>query len=125
MNIFSVIRNAVYFKNEKKQKENSKSQLFIFVIIIIIFGIITGRDFLGIIPILATLLYTFGTWVTNIKYLRLIYLIAASMWIVYNYVLGVYIPLIGNFIELISGIVALVRFDLVKKERKVETKNEI
>lgn len=117
MNTFSIIRNFVYYNNEEKQKENTKWQLFVFLIIIMIFGIVTVDSLLGILPIVATLLYTFGTWVKNNKCLRIFYLTAALLWIFYNVSIRAFVPAISDLVEIVFAIVAIVRFDVLKQNK--------
>ena len=44
------------------------------------------------------------------KIVRIFFVIAAFLWIVYNLHVGAVMPLIGNVFEIISGILALIRF---------------
>ena len=37
------------------------------------------------------------------------FIIAAVLWIIYNFYIGTYTPMIGNVFEIISGLVAMYR----------------
>ena len=69
------------------------------------------KTFLGIIPILATILYTVSTWQNNTKFLRYIFVVCSILFIFYNYVVGAYVALVGNLFEIISGVTSIIRFE--------------
>ena len=89
--------------------------IIIFVIIVIVLGILTYDGYLSLIPIIITLFYTISSWMKDAKWIRIVFLIAAFIWIYYNYVVGAYICIIGNVFEIISGTLALIRFSNVKE----------
>jgi|SRR5574344_963193 hypothetical protein len=118
MNCISLLKGIVFLKSEKSQKQSSKIQLTIFSGLIIAIGIITFQTWYSIIPIIITLAYTYSTWQKNATIIRITFLVAAIGWIIFNTIVGAYSPLIGNFIEVVSGITAIVKFDILKKGEK-------
>lgn len=122
MNMVSVIRMVVFYKNEEKKKENSVMTLIIFILCILIiwvFDIIyNGFTYYGIIPIMITIAYTYAIWQPDLKIMRITFLIAAFLWIGFNITVGAYVSVIGNIIEIVSGIVAIVKYDLDKNRLK-------
>lgn len=117
MNCISMLKGITFLKNEKMKKQSSKRQLAIFSILIIAIGIITFQSWYSIIPIVITLAYTYSTWQKNATIIRITFLVAAIGWIVFNTIVGAYSPLIGNLIEVASGIIAIIKFDILKKEK--------
>lgn len=115
MNIVSTIRYYMYNKNEEKNKQNSYSLLFVFIGIILIISILTYTNILSLIPSIITIGYTYATWQKNTKVIRFIFLFAAVIWIFYNAYVGAYVSIIGNVMELLSGFIAIYRFDAIKK----------
>lgn len=120
MNIVSVIRAYTYYKREEKKQENNVATLSIFIAIIAVIGLITCRDLLSCIPIAMSLVYNYITWQKNTRVIRIGFLLAAVVLLYYNFVVGAYISVIGNIFEIVSGIVSIYRFDVLKK---VETNN--
>ena len=82
----------------------------IICVIIIVIGIITVDTPLMLIPILATLFYTYSSWQNNMQKLRIIYIVAAIFWLYYNLTVGAYVSLIGNTLEIISGTSSLIKY---------------
>ncbi len=125
MNIISVIRYSVFYKMEDQEKEKLPFWvLAIFVISIILVGIFTYKSPLDVIPIGISLLYTYVIWQKNNKIIRYGVTVAAIIWIYYNVSVQAYISVIGNLFEMLSGMIAIYRFDL-KRVRKSLNKNEI
>ncbi len=116
MNLSSTIRCYVFYRKRKKQEEISKFWLIIFIFLILLLGILTYKDYLSLIPITITLFYTISSWMEDSKWIRIVFLLAAFVWIFYNYIVGAYISIFGNIFEIISGITALIRFS--KKREK-------
>ena len=110
MNMLSSFRSFVFYYKRKNDKDISKMWLIIFIILTLVLGIIFYQNYLSLIPIIATLLYTVSTWMKDSKWIRLAFIIAALAWIYYNYIVGAYISIVGNVFEIISGITALIKF---------------
>ena len=108
-NIISTIKTLVFFKFEKNNKKISLPILLIFEILIIILGIITFKDIFSIIPIFIACIYTYGTWQKNLKLTYSIGIIAATLWIFYNFIVGAYVSVVGSFIELFSSIIGAIK----------------
>lgn len=110
MNILSVFRCFILFLYAKKKKNPPKVILVLFIFLIISIGIFTYESYLSIIPIGITLLYTISTFQDDMKSIRVLFIIAAIFWIIYNLSVGAYTALIGNAFELTSGIVSIIRY---------------
>ena len=71
---------------------------------------------MDLIPIGITLLYTYITWQKDNKIIRYGTIIAAFLWIYYNFSIQAYSLIIGSIFEITSGIVAIYRFDIKKRK---------
>ena len=114
MSFISLIRCIIYYLYNRNNKIIPKNILILFIIIIISTLLFTYNGLFSIIPILATILYTYGTWTDNLKLFRYIAIIAAILWIVFNFYVGAYVAFIGSIFELLSGLLAIYRFDIRK-----------
>lgn len=110
MSLVSFGRCFLLYIKRKKEKEISKSHLIVSIIILIILGAITYESLLSLIPIVITIFYTISSYMKNSQWLRIIFLIAAFIWIYYNYIVGAYVCIIGNVLEIISGTISIIRF---------------
>lgn len=122
MNIISAIRMIIFYKNESKNEKNSIWTFIIFVILILLVGfldiIYNGFNIYFLLPIIITIGYTYATWQPSLKVTRYIFLLAAFLWIGFNIKVGAYASIIGNILEIISGIYAIIKYDLEKKSKK-------
>lgn len=110
MNTISSFKSFMFYKYECKGKEIPKLLLCVFLILVIVFGVITWNGTISLIPILITCFYTISSWCKDSKYIRIVFLIAAFFWIYFNVTVGAYIAVIGNTLEVLSGIISLIRF---------------
>ena len=113
INLISIVRACIY--NKQKEK-NTVVSLITFIIIILFIGLVTCTDWLSCIPIVAGLIYTYITWQKNTRIIRIGFLIAAIILLYYNCTVGAYVSAISNIFEIISSIVSIYRFDIVKKK---------
>ena len=108
-NIVSIIKSVIFYKYEKENRKIPTGLLILFVIIIITLGIFTYNGLSSIIPIIIAILYTYGTWQNKLINTYKIGVLAAILWIYYNFVVGAYASVIGSVIELIASITGLIR----------------
>lgn len=110
MNITSALRCGTFYMYESKKEEIPRYLLIIFILIILICGFLTYNGFLSLIPIIITIFYTYSAWKKNTNWIRYVFIFAALVWIYYNLSTGAYISVVGNILEIISGVISLVRF---------------
>ncbi|MDO5556739.1 MAG: YgjV family protein [Clostridia bacterium] len=111
LNVYAVVRVLIFYDNEKKNKENTKSLLIVLSLITILLTVIFYENVFSLIPMVISLIYNYAAWQKNNKILRVLFIVAAFMWIIFNTYIGAYVALIGNLFEVISGIVAICRYD--------------
>lgn len=110
LNIVSSCRSLFFAINAKKNKENPLWLLILILSLIFIVAMIFCNSFISLIPVLATILYSISSWQNNTRYLRIVFIICAILYAFYNFIAGAYISLIGNWFEVISGTLAIYRF---------------
>lgn len=118
MSCVSLIRCLIFFYYEKKKGITTPIVWFIILSIIpIIISYFTFTGWISLIPIIATILYTYAIWQKNLTRFRVIVSSSSIGWIFYNFVGGAYISLLGGIFEFISGLIAIVRFDILGKKQ--------
>ena len=106
--IISCLRNLVF------TKVKSKVLMILFIILYIIIGYFTFTNLFSLLPVLATILYSFFVYIKNPKYLRISSLFTSFIWLTYNIYLFSYSGIITQVILIISNISAMIKLD--KKE---------
>ncbi|MBE5821104.1 MAG: YgjV family protein [Clostridiales bacterium] len=120
MSLVSLIRCIIFFYYEKKKNTTTPKVLFsILILCIVLIGIFTYTNISSLIPIIATILYTYAIWQKDLRIFRILTCLIACLWIIFNFNVGAYVILIGSIFELISGLIAIYRFDIKKKDIEV------
>ena len=109
-NLLSMFRCLVFYFDEKKHGKISKFSFIIFALIIIIIGIVTYEGPISLIPIVGGLLYMYSIWQSNLNITRYIFIIAAIILTYYNFKVRAFVLVLGNILDIISGIISIIRF---------------
>lgn len=114
----NVLRCIVFYWYKKKDKKPSVLFLIIFILVAIGSGIISWQDNFSIIPIIVTIIFTYGLWQDNVKVTRICTSLTAGGWSIYGLAFKGFSRAIGSIAECISAIISIVRYDILKKEGK-------
>ena len=85
--------------------------------VIVALGMLTYQNLFSLLPILGVIFETLGLWLKNERHIRFVSLLGAPFWLAYNMLCQAYGSAIGNVITLVSILVAIVRYDILKKEK--------
>jgi len=108
--VISIIRCICFSISDRKNKKTSIFLLLFLIVITLLIIPLVCKSLFDFIPILITIIYIISTWQNNMKIVRYSFIGAAFLWIIYNLHVGAIMPLIGNIFEIISGVVAIIRF---------------
>ena len=115
----AVVRYLIFFYYENKR--TAKIPVFwllFFVFISIAVSFFTFDGPVSLIPSIAAVLHIYAMWQKNLKVFRTISVVFSLSWILYDLFGCAYVSLIADVFELISALVAIVRFDILKKKKK-------
>lgn len=118
VSVVSILRLLTIFIIEKKGNRPGWVVLALFEILLVVVAVFTFNGALSLIPIIITALYTYSTWQSNTKILRIVFFIGGWLWIYFNYNVGSFVLIIGNSLEIISSAVSYIRFDIKNKKLK-------
>ncbi len=91
VSVINAIRCIVFYYYKRKDKKPSLMVLLIFEVIAVGSGIISWQDIWSIIPIIVTVIYTYGLWQDDIKIIRVTTAIAGLGWAIYNVIVMAYV----------------------------------
>ncbi|MBR3199252.1 MAG: YgjV family protein [Bacilli bacterium] len=114
MNIVSSIRNAIF-----KKYDNKKAPLWvlIFLILLITFLSLFGyKGSVSLLPTVAILTYSFAAWTADIRLMRLMQVLAGTLFFIYDVISLAIVGAIGNFILVVSVLISIYRFDIKGKK---------
>lgn len=107
ISITNTIRCIVFYLFKKKDMKPSLIVLIIFEIMAVLSGSISWQNMWSIIPIIVTVIYTYGLWQDNIKIIRITTGIVGLGWTVYDIVVKAYVDALQKTSQLISAIISL------------------
>ena len=87
--------------------------LLIFEIIVIVSGIISWQNIWSILPIFATIIYTYAIWQDDVLTIKYISAITGLTWAIYDIIVRAYVGVIQGIIQFISSIIAIIRYKKV------------
>ena len=116
INIACIIRNILFKKYNGKQ---IPIHYLIFIIcIMLVLSLFSYVGPISLLPCIACILYSCSLWQNNLKITRIVEVFSCSLYIIYNIKVLAYVGLVSTMIELISALIAIYRFDIIKKEYK-------
>lgn len=87
-NIVSIIRNIWFYEDLKRNKKSSVMSFVVLSLLLVLCGIVFYDNIFSIIPIIATLAFTYSVWQDSNKVYRYLAVPTSIMWIVYNVICG-------------------------------------
>lgn len=109
--IISTIRCIVFYYFEKNNLKPSILVLTIFEFAAVITGLLSWQNIWSIIPIIVTVIFTYGLWQNNIKVTKITAAITGFGWFFYNFIVKAYIGMLLDGGLGISSIIALIKKD--------------
>lgn len=115
-NLVGVIRSLVFMQRGKSKFADSIACPIVFAVIAAISGIITYEKPISLLPMAAMMISSFVMWSPKTQKLRALTMPTSAMWLVYNIIEKSYAGTATEIFNLLSIIIALIRF------RKKKTK---
>ena len=112
--ILEELKNIIFIKIEKKNKKIPLYILITFILLLVSLSIYFYDGVLSLLPLFINILLFTSTYFKNPKYIRYTMLICGLLWGIYNIYVGAYIICIGNFLEILSATISIIRH----KEKK-------
>ena len=109
VSVINAIRCIVFYYYKKKKMKPSLIILLTFELIAIISGIFTWQNIWSLIPIIVTVIYTYGLWQDNVTVIRITTGIAGFGWAIYNIIVMAYVGAVQEISQLVSSVIAIVR----------------
>ncbi len=107
---------------QRKDKPFIKKHLKLVIIgvnlSIVVAGILLYENIFSLLPMFGVLLHTGAFWLTKEKNIRAVSFLGSPFWFVYNLVSRAYGSAIGDVLTMVSIGVAIVRYDILKREKK-------
>lgn len=119
MNALNVVRNIVFCFRGKKKWADSIAVPAVFILLSLIMTVVTFKnDWWNIVPFIASIFAVISTWQTDAKMLRYLTIPICILWFSFNFSHGSWAGSANEVFAFTSIIVAIIRYDILKKEEK-------
>lgn len=105
--IIGLARSIIFYLYHKNNKIISINIFVSLIAGFLLVGIYSYSNYISLIPIFISLIYTYGVWQEQVRKFRIISSICAVFWMVYNLMVGAYVAIISNIIELLVSVLSL------------------
>ena len=119
LNLIAVTRSIVFYNNDKKWAK-SPAWLVFYIIISLVASIFTWESWYSILPAIALVLTTIANWMKSETKIRLISFPNSPCWLIYNAITGSVAGVVTECIVMTSLIIGIIRYDILKKDKKVK-----
>ena len=119
LDVVALLVSLIY----KRSASFGKGRLAITVVLsniaVVGLGMITYKNIFSLLPILGVIFETLALVPKSERKIRAMSLLGAPFWLAYNLICGAYGSSVGNVITLVTIFVAIIRFDILKKQKEM------
>ncbi len=119
IDIVSIFRCLIFTYYSDKKEKAPTYVVLVLISLSLLTLLFTFNDYFDILPVIISIIYILTTRSDSRVMIQNGFIMGAILWIIYNLHVESFTPLIGNVFEIISGIVAVIRFrKKIVKEKK-------
>lgn len=112
-----ILKYIIFFIIAYKNLENPKWLMFLFCGFSVVFGTFAISEWYTVIPIIASVLFTYALWQDSPVVLRITAAVCDVMWILFNILTSAYVLAVYSAVELVFIIVTMAK--LIKNNSKI------
>ena len=117
-NFIGLFRNAIYSMRGKWKIARSKAVPAIAILLFIVSGIFTYKTPFDILPIFSMCVSSIAFFMREERLIRYLSVLVILPWVVYSIYAGNIASIISDSLNLISVIIAIMRFDIIRRVPK-------
>ena len=117
-NFIGLFRNAIYSMRGKWKIARSKAVPAIAILLFIVSGIFTYKTPFDILPIFSMCVSSIAFFMREERLIRYLSVLVILPWVVYSIYAGNIASIISDSLNLISVIIAILRFDIIRRVPK-------
>lgn len=115
VSLISVVNSIILYKYHSYRKKPPIIILYMIIGLTIYCGVLGYSDLISLIPIITGVCFLIALWQKKLIIFRIMCIINALMWLIYNFCIGAYVGTIGSMIQLVFSIIAFIKIDILKK----------
>ena len=107
----------MYFLKIKKKWASKIFWLYNFIVLFWVTGFLSWEGYISLLPTVGMTIISFALWNKNEKKVRKLSLFARPFWFTYVLISKSYAGIITEILLLISIIIGIIRYDIIKKKK--------
>ncbi len=121
MNGLSAATAYVFYLRDSRRWLNNKGVMYLFIIFFWVAGLLTWEGYISLLPVISMTLECFALWSSRTRHIRWLFLSARPAWIAYDLIVSSYAGLATEAFIVSSLFIAIIRFDILKRENSETT----
>lgn len=117
--IVASVRTFIFMFYSLKGLKPNVVWLIVFETAFIVSTILTWQDALDLLPLIAILAAGFGSWQDNDFMLRICYILNMTLYIIYKAIIGAYISMGVEIIDLVCTLICFVYYCILKNQTPI------
>ncbi len=107
----AALRNIVFLYYESKGKQTPIIWLIIYSIVAIIATAISYKDIYSLVPVVASLVYSYSIWQDNLTIFRVVTIFIGIMWVSYDIIVGAFATAGSDAIKAMSAFLTILKYN--------------
>ena len=114
--IVNNLRSSTFYFYSKNRKKPNVLLLFLFSALAITMGLTTYKNIFSIIPVISSVITTYGAWQKKAKIFRIAIMTSSSILIFHDLYFGAYTGMLSYAITFTSTLIGFIKYQIPKKD---------
>ena len=111
VNALNGARNIIYYKN----KLSFKTKIVLTILLIIFSLIFNNAGFIGLLPLIGSVLYIWCIHIKNITKFKIVIIIYQLLWLIYDVYVKLFVFALFEFMTIITNVIAIIQINMKRK----------
>lgn len=113
MNLIEAGVVFIAYKKDTAKWAQHPAWLYAFIGLYVIFGVVSFKGWVDILPVVAQAFGAIAVWQTNARAIRFLMLVPRPLWFTYNLVVGSQAGVVAEIFISASVLIGIIRFDIL------------
>ena len=122
--IVNNLRSSTFYYYSKARKKPNVLLLFLFSGLAITMGLTTYKNIFSIIPVISSVITTYGAWQKKAKIFRIAIMTSSFILIFHDLYFGAYAGMLSYAITFTSTLIGFIKYQMPKKNKELKAEEE-
>lgn len=111
------VQMLITYQYTKRKQETPKLVMYVCLLLALISGVMAYKNIYSILPIVCSIIQTAIALENDMKKLRILRFTILGCWLLYEVIICAYAAIISDTFGIISTLIAIFRFDILKRSK--------